>query len=87
MPASFADPLDAIATSTAHDLDAVHPFVLSVTGSVGERAHDEGLGVAVWTVNAPSDLDAMVRLGVDAIITDDVGLGLRAVAGAQGPGG
>ena len=34
------------------------------------RARALGLCVAVWTVNEPNDIDAMIDLGVDAIVTD-----------------
>ena len=34
------------------------------------RAKVLGLCVAVWTVNEPDDIDAMIDLHVDAIITD-----------------
>ena len=34
------------------------------------RAKDLGLCVAVWTVNEPDDIDAMIDLCVDAIVTD-----------------
>ena len=34
------------------------------------RAKDLGLCVAVWTVNEPDDIDAMIDLHVDAIVTD-----------------
>ena len=29
-----------------------------------------GLAVAVWTVNEPGDIEAMIDLRVDAIVTD-----------------
>jgi glycerophosphoryl diester phosphodiesterase len=35
-----------------------------------ERAHAQGHEVHVWTVDDPSDVDAMVGLGVDVIITN-----------------
>jgi glycerophosphoryl diester phosphodiesterase len=35
-------------------------------------AHDAGLQVHVWTVNAPEDMARMAKAGVDGIITDDV---------------
>lgn len=35
-------------------------------------AHDSGLQVHVWTVNAPDDMARMAQAGVDGIITDDV---------------
>lgn len=34
------------------------------------RAHDLGLAVNAWTVNAPDDISRMISLGVDGIITD-----------------
>jgi glycerophosphoryl diester phosphodiesterase len=42
------------------------------------QAHDAGLAVNAWTVNAPADLAAMVALGVDAVITDRLGDALAA---------
>jgi glycerophosphoryl diester phosphodiesterase len=35
-----------------------------------EMAHERGYAVYVWTVNTPADLDLMIELGVDGIITD-----------------
>ncbi|WP_375491142.1 glycerophosphodiester phosphodiesterase [uncultured Jatrophihabitans sp.] len=35
-----------------------------------ERAHARGLPVYVWTVNEPADLDFVLDLGVDTVITD-----------------
>ena len=35
-----------------------------------ERAHAAGKEVHVWTVNRPRDMDLVISLGVDAIITD-----------------
>lgn len=34
------------------------------------RAHDRGVGVLVWTVNEPADIDLVRTLGVDGIISD-----------------
>ena len=34
------------------------------------RARDLGLCVGVWTVNEPQDIEAMISLGVDSIVTD-----------------
>ncbi|HEY8080810.1 MAG TPA: glycerophosphodiester phosphodiesterase [Acidimicrobiales bacterium] len=72
-----ADPLDAIDVVVAHDVGAVHPFVLTVTQEVVDRAHAAGLDVTTWTVNARHDIERMVTLGVDIVITDDVALGLE----------
>jgi glycerophosphoryl diester phosphodiesterase len=35
-----------------------------------DQAHQLGLRVVVWTVNQPADVEAMLDLGVDAIISD-----------------
>jgi glycerophosphoryl diester phosphodiesterase len=49
---------------------AVHPFVSDATPDMVGAAHSLGLAVNVWTVNATHDLEALCRLGVDAVITD-----------------
>lgn len=46
-------------------------------------ARDHGLGVLVWTVNRPRDMEAMIKLGVDGVITDRPDL-LRLVLAARG---
>ena len=63
---------------------AVHPFVVLVDGQLVERAHAMGLGVNVWTVNSPHDLQAMVELGVDTVITDRLGDALDAARSGTG---
>ncbi len=63
---------------------AVHPFVVLVDGQLVERAHAMGLGVNVWTVNAPHDLQAMVELGVDTVITDRLGEALDVARSGTG---
>jgi len=35
-----------------------------------DKAHDKGLAVMVFTVNAPDELQAVTRMGVDGIFTD-----------------
>jgi glycerophosphoryl diester phosphodiesterase len=62
---------------------AVHPFLTSVDGDLVERAHAAGLAVNVWTVNSLDDLQAMVVLDVDAVITDRVREALAVVAVAD----
>jgi glycerophosphoryl diester phosphodiesterase len=39
-----------------------------------ERAHANGHQVHVWTVDRPEDVDLMLRLGVDVIITNEPGI-------------
>jgi len=54
-----------------------------VTPELVAEAHALGLAVNVWTVNAPRDLQAMVALGVDTVITDRL---TDAMAAARAPG-
>ena len=53
------------------------------------RAHACGLGVRAWTANAPAEIDRLLAVGVDGVITDvpDVARGLadRAAAAVSGP--
>jgi glycerophosphoryl diester phosphodiesterase len=72
-----ADVAGAVDVVVAHGLGAVHPFVLTVTADAVARAHAAGIEVNTWTVNARHDLEAMVALGTDVVITDDVGLALE----------
>jgi glycerophosphoryl diester phosphodiesterase len=76
-----ADPLDGVAVALRHGFGAVHPFVLAVDDDVVAAAHRVGLAVNTWTVNARHDLERMVRLGVDAVITDELALALEVAAG------
>jgi glycerophosphoryl diester phosphodiesterase len=60
----------ALAEAVDAGFGAVHPFFLSVDRPLVQRAHAMGLEVNVWTVNAPHDLQAMVEIEVDTLITD-----------------
>ncbi|MCB9641062.1 MAG: hypothetical protein H6728_17420 [Myxococcales bacterium] len=50
--------------------DALHPNFRIVNEAYMKWARKQGFAVNVWTVNAPEDMRRMIRLGVDAIITD-----------------
>jgi glycerophosphoryl diester phosphodiesterase len=65
-----ADSEPALAAAAEAGFVAVHPFVMSVSPVLVERAHEMGLAINVWTVNAPEDLRAMVAAGVDTVVTD-----------------
>lgn len=49
---------------------AINPDFRFTSREVVEQAHAAGLKVNVWTVNRPNDMNAMLALGVDAIMTD-----------------
>jgi glycerophosphoryl diester phosphodiesterase len=46
------------------------PFFRDVAPEALAEAKASGLTVAVWTVNEPADMAAMIAMGADAIITD-----------------
>ncbi|MDH3688973.1 MAG: glycerophosphodiester phosphodiesterase [Gammaproteobacteria bacterium] len=46
------------------------PYYREVTRKNVDEAHQNSLGVVVWTVNDPGDVEKMIDLGVDGIISD-----------------
>lgn len=64
--------------ATRFGAQAVHPpaETLDEPGLL-ERFRGAGLAVHVWTPNAREELERMVGLGVDAVITDEVALALE----------
>ena len=51
-------------------VDALHPWAGQVTQKLVDQAHREGRPVNTWTVNAPVEMQRVIDLGVDGIITD-----------------
>jgi len=49
------------------------------TKSLISRVHNEGKEIFVWTVNTQDAMKKMIRLNVDNIITDDIGLAKQTV--------
>ncbi len=67
MPARLieADLLRASAT-----VSAIAPQSASVDAELIAAAHDHGLRVQPWTVNDPAQIERLMLLGVDGVITD-----------------
>jgi glycerophosphoryl diester phosphodiesterase len=76
-----ADAGRGLEEAAAAGFRAVHPFVWAVTPELVELAHTLGLAVNAWTVNGPENLRHMIELGVDTVITDELGLALAIAAG------
>jgi glycerophosphoryl diester phosphodiesterase len=76
---SNVQPRAVVDLAVEHAMSALHPWVLAVEEDDVAEAHDAGLEVATWTVNARHDLERMARLDVDTVITDDVALALDVV--------
>ena len=53
-------------------MDAIHPHYSEVLLSPGEctAAHEAGIRIHTWTVNTPEDQDAVLKAGVDILITN-----------------
>jgi glycerophosphoryl diester phosphodiesterase len=67
-------PDDALALAVAGGHAWILPFAATVSAAGSafvDRAHEEGLRVGVWIVDDPADAVALMRLGVDAIATND----------------
>ena len=85
---SSVQPRAVVEAAVLHAVSALHPWVLAVEAEDVDSAHDAGLEVATWTVNARHDLERVVRFGVDTVITDDVALALDvAISGAEARNG
>jgi glycerophosphoryl diester phosphodiesterase len=49
------------------------------TGAFVHEAHQHGQAVHVWTVDDPADMDQMIAVGVDVLITNEPAEALRHV--------
>ena len=59
----------------------LHHLVLS--RSTVERCHARGAAVIAWTVNEPEELERVIALGVDGVVTDDPAVFARATIAAS----
>jgi glycerophosphoryl diester phosphodiesterase len=66
-----ADERDFVSIAHEAAADIVSPYYKLVTAEKVSAAHDAGLQVVPWTVNAPGDWDNLIEAKVDAIISDD----------------
>ena len=64
------DPLDAIPIAKNLKAVAINPNFKSLNADNVKKIRRERLKIYPWTVNQPKDIERMINLGVDAIITD-----------------
>lgn len=57
-----------------HGLYALHVHYLSITRRFLRKAREAGIRVAAWGADDRKSFDSMIKMGVDAIITNDPGL-------------
>lgn len=66
--------LDAGAYAQKYGMDFVHPHFGYLAPDIVAEFRQSGVGVNTWTVNERADMERMLALGVDAIITNDPAL-------------
>jgi glycerophosphoryl diester phosphodiesterase len=70
LDAALTDRVEFVTRAAAAGNVAVHPWFGFVDGELVRAAHDLGLAVNPWTVDDPDQLDTLIALGVDGIITN-----------------
>lgn len=70
---------DVVDYCIKNNFDAVHPHFTDVDKDFVDKCHNSGIAVNVWTVNHHDDIMNMLKISVDAIITDDVSLARSAI--------
>lgn len=60
-----------------------NPYFLLLTPEVLERMHSRGMLVSVWTVDEEAAMRAVLDLGADAVISNEIALLLSVIAGSE----
>ncbi|AMM20786.1 hypothetical protein AX769_12340 [Frondihabitans sp. PAMC 28766] len=77
--------LPPLSRRVLHEVDALQipetfRGVKILTPALISQAHEAGVEVHVWTVNAPADMERLLGLGVDGLITDRADLAVEVLA-------
>ncbi|HET8730577.1 MAG TPA: glycerophosphodiester phosphodiesterase family protein [Moraxellaceae bacterium] len=72
--------LDPVAIAQSLGCHSVGPHQSRCTPELIKEAHEAGLLVSTWTVNAPERMRELAAIGVDSVITDVPALALRDAA-------
>ncbi|MFZ0334906.1 MAG: glycerophosphodiester phosphodiesterase family protein [Candidatus Acidiferrales bacterium] len=68
---SFENPLEnAVEKAQQIGVRQICPRADVVTRELLSQAHEAGLQVATWTVNEPAQMDALIAMGVNGIMSD-----------------
>ena len=81
------DPFAALVTAREHGHGGLHPFFVSVDAALVEACRQSGMAIRPWTVDDPGQIAALAKLGVDAVVTNDVTAARRALGRPALPGG
>lgn len=61
---------DPVKAAKSIDADVISPYFKDIDKADVDEAHELGMLVVPWTVNSESDINAMIDMGVDGIISD-----------------
>ncbi|WP_249356165.1 glycerophosphodiester phosphodiesterase [Maribacter sp. ACAM166] len=64
------NPVDAIPIAKELNAVAINPYFEELNLEVANEIRDAGFKIYTWTVNDPTDIEAMKKIGVDGIITN-----------------
>jgi len=64
------NPVDAIPIAKELNAVAINPYFKKLDLEGAKAIHDAGFKIYTWTVNEPTDIDAMKSIAVDGIITN-----------------
>ena len=64
------DPLDALSTALSIKAEAINPYFKTLNTSNVKKMKKAGFKIYAWTINDPKDIEKMLALEVDAIISD-----------------
>jgi glycerophosphoryl diester phosphodiesterase len=76
------DAMGAVPMAENLGCSALLPHHSAVTSVLVDRCHEAGLDVGTWTVNTAEDVSSVVEAGVEAVVTDNVGL-VRTLLGRE----
>ena len=63
-------PVKIVERARALGAEAIHPEAVLVDAALVEAAHDAGLAVYVFTVDAQEEMERLLALGVDGLFTN-----------------
>ncbi len=74
------DAAPSVAMVQQRGLNAIHPFFQRTDAALVANAHEHGIAVNVWTVNFVDEMNRLLDLDVDTLITDDPASALATLA-------
>jgi len=64
--------IDLIPYCIENHFDAIHPNFKNLKKETVQKCHQNGIAVNIWTADSRADIEKMVKMGVDSVITNNV---------------